>query len=46
MLTKTDILQIARNQLALDYNCMPSDLDKSKKYENTIVPNELIKGRQ
>jgi GNAT superfamily N-acetyltransferase len=43
MYTKTEILQIAKAQLALDYNCQLSDFEKEK---NTIVENNLIDGRR
>ncbi|MBZ9625062.1 MULTISPECIES: GNAT family N-acetyltransferase [unclassified Clostridium] len=43
MYTKTEILQIAREQLALDYNCQVSDFEKEK---NTIVENKLTYGRR
>jgi GNAT superfamily N-acetyltransferase len=43
MYTKTQILQIAKKQLALDYNCQLSDFEKEK---NTIVENNLIDGRR
>ncbi|SFD37641.1 GNAT family N-acetyltransferase [Clostridium uliginosum] len=43
MYTKTEILQIAKAQLALDYNCQMSDFEKEK---NTIVKNNLIDGRR
>ena len=43
MYTKTEILQIAKEQLALDFNCQQSDLEKGK---NTIVKNNLIDGRR
>jgi GNAT superfamily N-acetyltransferase len=43
MYTKTEILQIAKSQLALDYNCQVSDFEKEK---NTIVENNLIEGRR
>ncbi|MCM1989009.1 GNAT family N-acetyltransferase [Oceanirhabdus seepicola] len=43
MKTKTEILEITKNQLALDYNCQLSDF---KKNENTIVENKLLKGRR
>jgi GNAT superfamily N-acetyltransferase len=43
MYTKTEILQIAKKQLALDYNCQVSDFEKEK---NTIVENKLIDGRR
>lgn len=43
MKTKTDILEIAKAQLALDYNCQLSDFEKKG---NTIVENKLITGRR
>lgn len=43
MSIKTDILEIAKAQLALDYNCQLSDFEKK---ENTIVENKLIRGRR
>ncbi|BCZ46275.1 hypothetical protein psyc5s11_23420 [Clostridium gelidum] len=43
MYTKTEILQIAKEQLTLDYNCQMSDFEKEK---NTIVKNKLIDGRR
>ncbi|MCB2311807.1 GNAT family N-acetyltransferase [Clostridium tagluense] len=43
MYTKTEILQIAKEQLALDYNCQISDFEKEK---NTIVENKLAYGRR
>lgn len=43
MYTKAEILQIAKAQLALDYNCKLSDFEKEK---NTIVENKLIEGRR
>ena len=43
MYTKNDILQIAKAQLALDYNCQISDFEKEK---NTIVEKKLIDGRR
>ncbi|MBU3174901.1 GNAT family N-acetyltransferase [Clostridium estertheticum] len=43
MYTKIEILQIAKVQLALDYNCQRSDFEKGK---NTIVENNLIDGRR
>jgi len=43
MFTRKEILEIAKNQLAKDYNCLSSDFDKSK---NTIVPNNLVEGRR
>ncbi len=42
MNTKADIIEIAKVQLALDYNCCFSEFDKS---ENTIVQNKLNTGR-
>lgn len=38
MYTKTEVLQIAKTQLALDYNCELSDFEKEK---NIIVENRL-----
>ncbi|MBN7577014.1 GNAT family N-acetyltransferase [Clostridium sp. 2-1] len=43
MYTKTEIIRIAKEQLALDYNCQVSDFAKEK---NTIVNNKLIDGRR
>ncbi|OOM76451.1 hypothetical protein CLPUN_26830 [Clostridium puniceum] len=43
MYTKTDILKIAKEQLALDYNCRLSDFEKVK---NTVVKNKPIEGRR
>lgn len=43
MNTKANSLEIAKNQLALDYNCQLSDFEKK---ENTIVENKLITGRR
>lgn len=43
MYTKTEILQIAKSQLALDYNCQVSDFEKNT---NTIVENNLKEGRR
>jgi GNAT superfamily N-acetyltransferase len=43
MNTKSDILEIAKAQLALDYNYQLSDLEKK---ENIISENRLIKGRR
>lgn len=43
MYAKTEVLQIAKAQLALDYNCQLSDFDKEK---NTVVENNLIDGRR
>jgi len=43
MYTKSEILQIAKEQLALDYNCKVSDFEKEK---NTVVENKLIEGRR
>ena len=43
MYTKTEVLQIVKAQLALDYNCQLSDFEKEK---NTIVENNLIDGRR
>ena len=43
MYTKAEILQIAKAQLALDYNCQLCDFEGGK---NTIVGNNLIEGRR
>ncbi len=43
MYTKTEILSMAKKQLALDYNCQPLDFEKER---NTITKNELLKGRR
>jgi len=43
MYTKTEILEIAKAQLALDYSCQASDFEKK---ENTIVENKLMDGRR
>lgn len=43
MYTKKEVLQIAKEQLALDYNCQVADFGKEK---NTIVQNKLINGRR
>ena len=43
MYTKIEILQIAKEQLALDYSCQVSDFEKEK---NTIVENNLVEGRR
>jgi len=43
MYTKNEIIQIAKEQLALDYNCKISDFEKEK---NTIVEKKLIHGRR
>jgi GNAT superfamily N-acetyltransferase len=43
MYTKTEILQIVKEQLALDYNCKVSDFEKKS---NTVVENKLIEGRR
>lgn len=40
---KTEILQVAENQLSLDYNCKVSDLEKGN---NTVVENKLANGRR
>ena len=40
---KLDILEIAKTQLAKDYNCKIEDLNKMK---NTIVENKLVDGRR
>ena len=41
--TKTEILQVAKAQLSLDYNCKISDLEKEN---NTLVENKLANGRR
>ena len=43
MYTKNEIIQIAKEQLAIDYNCQLSDFEKEK---NTVVKNKLIDGRR
>lgn len=43
MSTKKYVLEIAKAQLALDYNCKVSDFENK---ENTIVENRLINGRR
>ncbi len=43
MLTKKEILSIAKRQLSLDYNCEASDFEKIK---NTITQNQLVEGRR
>jgi len=43
MYKKTEILEIAKSQLALDYNCQLSDFEKE---ENTIVEKNIIDGRR
>lgn len=43
MYTKAEILNIAKKQLALDYNCKLSDFEKEG---NTITENELLQGRR
>ncbi|MBU5428270.1 GNAT family N-acetyltransferase [Tissierella pigra] len=43
MYTKSEILSIAKTQLALDYNCQISDF---KKEENIITENKLLEGRR
>lgn len=43
MFTKADILQIAKAQFALDFNCDPADFDKD---QNTLVENQLREGRR
>lgn len=43
MYTKSEILNIAKKQLALDYNCSLQDFEKEG---NTITENRLIKGRR
>lgn len=41
MYTKHEILKMAKEQLAIDYNCNASDFDKNK---NTITQNCILKG--
>lgn len=43
MLTKSDILTITKQQLALDFSCTPEDFDLAK---NTIVENRPMEGRR
>lgn len=43
MKTKADILNIAKNQLALDYNFQISDFNRSG---NIVVENKLLSGRR
>ena len=43
MYTKTEILNIAKKQLVLDYNCQLSDFEKEG---NTITENKLLQGRR
>ena len=43
MLTKSDILTIAKQQLALDFSCAPEDFDRA---QTTIVENRLVEGRR
>ncbi|SFB02299.1 GNAT family N-acetyltransferase [Clostridium frigidicarnis] len=43
MYTKTEILSIAKKQLALDYNCQLSDFEKEG---NIITENKLLDGRR
>lgn len=43
MINKRDIIDIAKEQLALDYNCRKEDFEKD---ENTIVSNDLLEGRR
>ena len=43
MADKRKIIDIAKEQLALDYNCNKKDFDKD---ENTIVLNDLVEGRR
>ena len=43
MRTKNNVLEIAKAQFVLDYNCLVSDFEKN---ENTIVENKLIPGRR
>lgn len=43
MYTKTEILNIAKKQLALDFNCQILDFEKSG---NTITENKMLEGRR
>lgn len=43
MYTKTEILNIAKKQLAVDFNCQSSDFEKEG---NTITENKLLEGRR
>lgn len=43
MYTKTEIINIAKKQFALDYNCKLSDFEKEG---NTITENKLLEGRR
>lgn len=43
MYTKSEIIKIAKEQLAIDYNCKVSDFEKKK---NTVVENKIIEGRR
>lgn len=43
MYTKTEIIKIAKEQLAKDYSCQVSDFEKDK---NTVVENKLVEGRR
>lgn len=43
MYSKTEILNIAKNQFSLDYNCKATDFQNEK---NTVVENKLINGRR
>ncbi|WP_142412870.1 GNAT family N-acetyltransferase [Hathewaya massiliensis] len=43
MRSKADVLEVAKAQLSLDYNCLISDFDKR---ENAVVENKLIEGRR
>lgn len=43
MYTKTEILSIAKKQMALDYNCQLLDFEKEG---NTITENKLLDGRR
>lgn len=43
MYTKTEILNIAKKQLALDFNCQLLDFEKEG---NTITENKLLEGRR
>ena len=43
MYTKTEILNIAKEQFELDYNCKLSDFEKEG---NTVTENKLLEGRR
>lgn len=43
MYTKSEVLQIAKTQLALDYSC---ELSRFEEEKNTLVENKLIEGRR